>query len=692
MFLGNYLGGCAAQLAAYAACSACQCASREVLRHSARVAWSVLFFLAMVAAWVLRDFATPLLQKIPWIVKADVVDVDKWFGQQAVYRVSMGNFRQALLTAEEGGAADTSAGLDGVPDVAEATREAVTGGAPKPKADLTPVSYNYSFFHLIFALASMYIAMLMTGWGSVAQFPARYLEGAAGCAGGSVPANICSPPATLLATAWRRVLTRGARPRKLELRLRGLEASACEGFGLRLLEALGAAVPPLALTDVTLLGVPLTAAVVRAIAAAAPQLSVLTLSGYDLSLCTGLRGSLPFGSGLRGSQILLRHAAPHLTELSLEDLGTSAGASWLPLMLQRCPRLASLSLGVSTPSEALVEALPRLSQLTELSLYTYSNAALPAVAQLRGLVKLVLSCCTLQPEGLQLLAGLTALKQLRVETFQLPDSLDPAVPPQPNTLPLPPLLESLTFSEDIHPTALVALRLPASLTELVMRNAIAIDRDDDLDLDGRLRPAAAAALVMACGQLQGRTGCASLALGWSMPPPTWPNRYGTLYDALRQAAIRRLDLQYVTLRAADVAALVRHLPALEVLFLKCHAPPCTWPLLCRLERLRVLRLHPGMGQSVAYWEEFCDEQAMRAALLALCVEAPALECLELALLLRAVDDVNTGPFAVRARAQCKVAVTWLEEALPRLRASPPKLVCDEFWEDESSSWASLEDC
>ncbi|KXZ45723.1 hypothetical protein GPECTOR_51g709 [Gonium pectorale] len=76
--------------------------------------------------------------------------------------------RQALLSAEEG----TSAGLDGVPDVAEATREAVTGGATRvesPAASSAPVSYNYSFFHLIFALASMYIAMLMTGWGSVAQ-------------------------------------------------------------------------------------------------------------------------------------------------------------------------------------------------------------------------------------------------------------------------------------------------------------------------------------------------------------------------------------------------------------------------------------------------------------------------------------------------------------------------------------------
>lgn len=33
-------------------------------------------------------------------------------------------------------------------------------------ADAQPVSYSYTFFHLIFALASMYSAMLLTGWTS----------------------------------------------------------------------------------------------------------------------------------------------------------------------------------------------------------------------------------------------------------------------------------------------------------------------------------------------------------------------------------------------------------------------------------------------------------------------------------------------------------------------------------------------
>lgn len=32
------------------------------------------------------------------------------------------------------------------------------------KENAKPVTYSYSFFHLIFSLASMYSAMLLTGW------------------------------------------------------------------------------------------------------------------------------------------------------------------------------------------------------------------------------------------------------------------------------------------------------------------------------------------------------------------------------------------------------------------------------------------------------------------------------------------------------------------------------------------------
>jgi len=82
--------------------------------------------------------------------------------------------RTALLSEE--GLAATSAGLDGLPvapgevEADRAARERATVGAGGTALDeFAPVTYNYAFFHLIFALASMYIAMLMTGWGAAAQ-------------------------------------------------------------------------------------------------------------------------------------------------------------------------------------------------------------------------------------------------------------------------------------------------------------------------------------------------------------------------------------------------------------------------------------------------------------------------------------------------------------------------------------------
>ena len=66
---------------------------QELLKRSARLAYCILFVLSMLLAWVLRDFAQPLLEKIPWIVRKDLPDLpDAWYGTQAVYRVSMGNF------------------------------------------------------------------------------------------------------------------------------------------------------------------------------------------------------------------------------------------------------------------------------------------------------------------------------------------------------------------------------------------------------------------------------------------------------------------------------------------------------------------------------------------------------------------------------------------------------------------------
>ena len=73
--------------------------------------------------------------------------------------------RAALLAAEEQGTG--SSGLDGVaPTPAGQVAVRPPAAAPNIVDEFTPISYNYAFFHLIFALASMYIAMLMTGWGS----------------------------------------------------------------------------------------------------------------------------------------------------------------------------------------------------------------------------------------------------------------------------------------------------------------------------------------------------------------------------------------------------------------------------------------------------------------------------------------------------------------------------------------------
>jgi hypothetical protein len=59
---------------------------------SSRLAFTLLFLCGQVVSWVLRDFAKPLIEKLPWVVKAYTGEPpDSWFGEQAVLRVSMGN-------------------------------------------------------------------------------------------------------------------------------------------------------------------------------------------------------------------------------------------------------------------------------------------------------------------------------------------------------------------------------------------------------------------------------------------------------------------------------------------------------------------------------------------------------------------------------------------------------------------------
>lgn len=49
----------------------------------------------------------------------------------------------------------------------------VEGGPAAPRGDdeEDTVSYSYSFFHLTFTMASMYLAMLLTNWKTVSESP-----------------------------------------------------------------------------------------------------------------------------------------------------------------------------------------------------------------------------------------------------------------------------------------------------------------------------------------------------------------------------------------------------------------------------------------------------------------------------------------------------------------------------------------
>ncbi|PNH00968.1 hypothetical protein TSOC_013172 [Tetrabaena socialis] len=453
----------------------------------------------------------------------------------------------------------------------------------------------------------------------------------------------------LAARAIRGALERGARPRRLELRLQLTRSSAFDKFRRLVLSRLGAMAPP-ALTDVRLHRVPLTSEVVQGLTAAAPRLTVLRLSGYELPCCGCMPCTWAAHEALASVRALLRHAAPQLEELELGLTGGLAAEPWLPAALQQCSRLARLSLG-EVPGEAALGALgalPRLralalrgvtgrdrlsglaglTALTALSLDAAPEAALPAVAALHGLARLELAGCALRPEGLLLLAGLPQLRHLHVETVALPrQQATPAdgggggaaaaaaaaeaaeATDEPEPLPLPPRLEVLELGGPIHPGALAALRPAGPLELLLWPRCVLLEREADQDPYGRLQPAAAEALLGACGQLAGRTRAACLSLSWPKAPYSWgPARYGVLFAALAPAALVVLELRSVVLWGADVAALAQHLPTLQVLHLICHAPLPAWPLLRRLPRLRELRLHPGMGNMADIWEEFGDEQ------------------------------------------------------------------------------------
>mmetsp|Transcript_14820 Transcript_14820/g.41700 ORF Transcript_14820/g.41700 Transcript_14820/m.41700 type:complete len:432 (-) Transcript_14820:29-1324(-) len=92
MFLLTGAGSLVASCLGACAMTACCTGMKELMHRSARMAYCLLFTLSMLLAWLLRDFAKPLMEKIPWIVRKEMPELpDSWYGKEAVYRVSLGN-------------------------------------------------------------------------------------------------------------------------------------------------------------------------------------------------------------------------------------------------------------------------------------------------------------------------------------------------------------------------------------------------------------------------------------------------------------------------------------------------------------------------------------------------------------------------------------------------------------------------
>jgi hypothetical protein len=123
-----WAASCLASCCAACACEACRTAVGSIGRRSARIAYCGLFALSLLASWVLREVAAPLLQSIPCTnapklspspspfhlprfdfarfdrgicfrscVRAGINHFSKtpdreWFETDAVLRVSLGNF------------------------------------------------------------------------------------------------------------------------------------------------------------------------------------------------------------------------------------------------------------------------------------------------------------------------------------------------------------------------------------------------------------------------------------------------------------------------------------------------------------------------------------------------------------------------------------------------------------------------
>ncbi|KAF7017112.1 hypothetical protein CFC21_030601 [Triticum aestivum] len=87
-----WCASCLASACAGCACNLCSSAAASVTRRSARLAYCGLFAASLILSFLLRQFAAPLLQHIPWINTFDDTPPEEWFQMNAVLRLSLGNF------------------------------------------------------------------------------------------------------------------------------------------------------------------------------------------------------------------------------------------------------------------------------------------------------------------------------------------------------------------------------------------------------------------------------------------------------------------------------------------------------------------------------------------------------------------------------------------------------------------------
>ncbi|XP_074304736.1 uncharacterized protein LOC141639526 [Silene latifolia] len=78
-------------------CGCCSTVASGITKKSARIAYCGLFGASLIVSWILREVASPFLNKLPWINTAE--HTKEWYQINTVLRVSLGNFLFFTLLA-----------------------------------------------------------------------------------------------------------------------------------------------------------------------------------------------------------------------------------------------------------------------------------------------------------------------------------------------------------------------------------------------------------------------------------------------------------------------------------------------------------------------------------------------------------------------------------------------------------------